>query len=694
MNLARPVSGRTLLGIGLAFAVVAVAVRAVFWAYTGRVWEDALITILHAENAVRGLGLTHFKVDEPRIHGFTSPLSVLIPLVGEWIRPGFGLGFMRLASLVAAFLSVVLAALIARRVPELRLGAPLLVLACGYLALEHHQALWGMAGMETQVVVCVLLFSILCLASAWYRALGVAVALCLLVRPDYAMWVMAIAAILAWQSWRERDWRPLVQVVVISALLYAPWIVFTTWYYGSPVPNTILAKSGGYTLWWRYTHGVADFLVTAWQQLWWKTVAPLGPTFAGNGTGFMRLFDPGWIAGIMSAMVVVSLAAAAATRARRVLWIHAFFWLFLLYYVFLVPNIFGWYIVPLMSVAILLAAHGIAVATAPLGQAAQPVRWAIAVAYLAAIAGVLPLTYRGEREIQHRVEEPVRIAIGKWLHDNTPPATTIGGEPLGFIGYHSRRTYYDYPGLASRRVVDFLRTSPRKGLFPMLMHFNPDYVVLRDSEVEVARSEPVFAAWLEEAYEPLRRYEVPAADRAHLLLPQWNTDLAFTLFRRRPAAQRPPLVEASRVGAELTVTGVQVEGDWSESGAHPTAPPFTGGRWYASWSGADGNSGRLQLRFRPPATGKVAIPLLTGPATGQLSLRILEGEGGRELARLSVGDDGRLPVRSTAWHAWTPAIDPPAAGAEWILEARDEGRGWGQWFAVGMPREATAGPAR
>ena len=87
-------------------ASLGVGVRLAFWAYTGRVWEDALITIAHARNAVAGLGLTH-HAGEPPTHGFTSALSVLIPLVGEAISRDGGLFVIRLASLIAVVVAIV-----------------------------------------------------------------------------------------------------------------------------------------------------------------------------------------------------------------------------------------------------------------------------------------------------------------------------------------------------------------------------------------------------------------------------------------------------------------------------------------------------------------------------------------------------------------------------------------------------------
>ena len=76
-----------------------VTARAVFWQMTHRMFEDGLITITHARNAAEGLGLTHHP-GEGHVHGFTSALSVLVPLLGELVKPGGG-GFVaiRLASM-------------------------------------------------------------------------------------------------------------------------------------------------------------------------------------------------------------------------------------------------------------------------------------------------------------------------------------------------------------------------------------------------------------------------------------------------------------------------------------------------------------------------------------------------------------------------------------------------------------------
>ena len=64
------------------FMLLAVGLRILFWAYTDRIWEDAIITLSPARNFWEGYGLTH-HIPEPRIYSFTSTISILVFLIGE-----------------------------------------------------------------------------------------------------------------------------------------------------------------------------------------------------------------------------------------------------------------------------------------------------------------------------------------------------------------------------------------------------------------------------------------------------------------------------------------------------------------------------------------------------------------------------------------------------------------------------------
>src|SRR3954454_12589510 len=115
--------------------LLAEVVRITFWAVTGRRYEDALITLTHAENAARGLGFVH-HTQEGHVHGFTSALSALIPLAGEVVHHGAGLPTIKVVTLFAAAATIVYAYLIAQRIG---LTAWPTFFALGYLALDYNQ---------------------------------------------------------------------------------------------------------------------------------------------------------------------------------------------------------------------------------------------------------------------------------------------------------------------------------------------------------------------------------------------------------------------------------------------------------------------------------------------------------------------------------------------------------------------------
>ncbi len=131
-------SRRIVIGIALAGCLL----RLFFWQYTHRTWEDALISVLHSENVGLGLGLTHHHPGYPPLHGFTSPLSVLVPLMADIFHPGWGLLLIKMVSAVIAIPTVLLGAAIALN-RAFFVNIWLVYLLCAYLALEHHQVLLG-----------------------------------------------------------------------------------------------------------------------------------------------------------------------------------------------------------------------------------------------------------------------------------------------------------------------------------------------------------------------------------------------------------------------------------------------------------------------------------------------------------------------------------------------------------------------
>ena len=524
--------------ITLAVALLAVAVRLFFWYYTRRTWEDGLITLQHAENAARGFGLTHVP-GGPRVHGFTSPISVLIPLLGELLHTGFGLPLLKLISALSAGFTVWLAMRIARR---LGLAFPIALLIGGYLALEHQQILFGMAGMESQLAAMLLLFSIYSLFELRPLWVGIGLGLCMLVRPDFVLWVPVALVLMLWHCWSRRNYAPLETVGLALLLTYGPWLAFTTWYYGGPLPNTILAKFWAYSQAWYRGLPPAQIALGAAVRAR-SLFLPLGPCYGGNGGPALPVaFDPhGVISGAVALLAVIGLVVALTKKQLAATAIAGFLAVYSLYFVIAVGAVFPWYVVPLNAVAILAAGLGLdwLVKSAFRGRWRSLVGYSLATAYLAVFVAIIPATFRGERNLQRFVEDGGRKRVGLYLASIVQPGQTIGCEALGYFGYYSRRLIFDYPGLANPQVVRFLRDHPaERNLDSMLGYFHPDYIVLRPQEYNGGLT--AGDSWLLTDYQLIAKFQVPEEEQRTLLMPEYNIDLTFYILRLKSVAGNAP----------------------------------------------------------------------------------------------------------------------------------------------------------
>ncbi len=524
--------------LGLFFALVAMILRLFFWWYTQRVWEDALITVLHSENLVRGIGMTHYRAGQPPLHGFTSPLSVLVPLIGDLLRVGFGLSFIKIVSALIAPFTVLYAMAICVH-PKVRLSWPLAGMVMGYLACEHHQILWGMAGMETQIATFILLASLYYLIAEKPLALGISLGFCMLARPDYAFWTVIAGLCVLFTRPRQ-----LLTIVPVAIAVYLPWILFTTLYYGSPVPNTIVAKGLGYSLW----TTAPDLTWAAWIRTALGRILgtytsgtifqPLGPSFAGHGRHFRAIInDHGAICNGMILLMLLGAIAALVRRQKAYAAMALFVLVYGVYYVFSVAIVFSWYIVPFIAMALLLSVRGLDALVSPIRneRARHAVLSGVALAYLGVFVAILPRTFLTEKRIQSEIEEPVRVAIGKYLHEVMKPDESIGCEPLGFIGYHSGRTVHDWPGLASREVVEYSRAHPdRRSLLDMLEALRPDFLVLRLREY----ANHFEAQWIDTDYDIVATFQVDSEKTADIWGVDTSIDLGFFVLAKKAIAAR------------------------------------------------------------------------------------------------------------------------------------------------------------
>ncbi len=458
----------------IVFAALALAIRIAFWVYTGRVWEDAYITLEAVRNVWLGHGLT-YQMSQPHLFTFTSPLSVLIPLLPEGIHQG--LLAMRLSSLGAAVAAVVYAHRLLARLGVSKVAEGF---ALAFIALDHSQVFFGMSGMETQVAVATILASAYYVYVRSWRAAGITCGLALLARPDFVLWVIPVGvAVLVW------DRRAFFRVAGYSALLYGPWVLFTTIYYGSPIPHTIAAKSlypkGSGSLWQRIEH----YLPT-----WRQVLAPFQ-----NFVFTAHTPVPPWILGFISLLFAVFIlvgCAGAAVRFRGLLPVVAYVWLFFAYRTY--ENIHPysmWYLPPATALGAILAAVGIDGIRGAIPRITARITAAVVCAMAALFAITVPWMMPLDRTTQVAIDQGVRARIGSYLNQVMGPRDSVALEPLGYIGWQAiNKIYYDYPGLSSDTVTRVLAALPvrLRTLAGLINALHPTYAVLRPREMYQLRT--------------------------------------------------------------------------------------------------------------------------------------------------------------------------------------------------------------
>lgn len=193
--------------------------------------DDAFITYRYGQNLARGVGLV-FNPGE-RVLGSTSPGQMLLSaavfaLVGAERTPSAMSAIGCLGWSAEAIAIFVLAA------PALGRGAAMAISAAVLLGATGAAA-W--VPLETHLTAAAILFAFAGAARRrWYAALACA-ALASWLRPDALIAALLLVGLCAW----ERRGRALGPVLTFAAL-FAPWVIFASLYYGSPLPQSAVAK--------------------------------------------------------------------------------------------------------------------------------------------------------------------------------------------------------------------------------------------------------------------------------------------------------------------------------------------------------------------------------------------------------------------------------------------------------------------
>jgi hypothetical protein len=137
---------------------------------------------------------------------------------------------------------------------------------------------------------------------------------------------------------------------------------------------------------------------------------------------------------------------------------------------------------------------------------------------------MLPSTFEAEYKIQHLIENPVRKELSLYIKSVLKDSDFIGMEPLGYASFYSNKMIYDYPGLASKEVVNYLKENNNVGLCNMIGYFKPKYIALRHYECKDSK-------FISENYRIIKEFKADPSIGSIKGI-QHNIDIHFNLLEK------------------------------------------------------------------------------------------------------------------------------------------------------------------
>ncbi|MEO7599647.1 MAG: hypothetical protein ABIV50_11985 [Opitutus sp.] len=552
------------------------------WAtYTQHVWEDFYITYRASKNLATGNGFT-FTVGE-RVHSYTSPIGGLLPALASLLTGNssdrVALWLFRLMS-TAAYAGA--GAFLWRLARRMYVGLLPAVFLVAMVATDAKMIDFSTNGMEAPFVLLFLTWTFYALFVVPPRAtlhLGLAWGGLMWSRPDSFIYIgaLALGTLLFSRA------RPFLATRVsmlkqffaaggITALLYAPWLIWAWSYYGSPIPHTIVAKGlfkpvmtfGG------FVKAIGDFpfkIVRDGASLATTFMPPYGVT-----TGWHP-----WAVKTSFGLALIALVLWIVPKVRWEVRVVSFaFTIGHFYLNYLAGFHSPWYLPTLtllafMAITTVLSQLDVVSASRVQLDRIGRTGWRRALIGVATLLPVSALVLTGFAAFEMKCSQSLsedgnRRVLGQWLKANAAtPHDTVFLEPLGYIGFFSGLKMYDYPGLCSPEVVAVRRKIPRIGNYTehwpeLIAYLAPDWVVMRDSEIEVvSRNAPEL---LTKYYQRQRVFDVRDKIKAMPFLPgrgYLDFDAHFEVFRRNAEISRSDFP----IHAPITVPSLIEKQSWT-----------------------------------------------------------------------------------------------------------------------------------
>jgi len=532
-----PTDGTSSLGIrarvAIAFLVI-VAAQLVHVGITDLVWEDYLISFRYSQNLAEGHGLVFTEGE--RVQGFSSPIQVLLPALFHWLfaadtyRPALW-GYRVVSMIAFAAGGAGMSRLFLTHRSSSDSLAPLAFVAM--LALEIKGLAFATNGMEAGFMVLFLAIGFRAavegVSTRWGLA-AIAWTGLLYTRADGCVYIAAlgITSLLFDGVGRKAVWRGLLLAGLGTAILYLPWFVWSWLYFGTPIPNSVSAKSPAWVLeqvpWLVLSRAVLSRMVQI-------VGLPFEPIYSRFGGWPLWTLACAWVLGAFSAGYCLLRSSDRVGRMASLLYL---FLIVYMSYVDVLSAAVPWYLPPVAVLGMVVLARGTGQmidrfgSGTPLAVAIQAFRGgAVLTLMFLAVMSLAQLTV-----FQRVVEYGNREKVGRWLRDAVAAEESVFLEPLGYMGYFSQRRILDASGLVTPRVVALRREQRGLSHMQLIAQLQPDWIVVRPGELEeFQRVSPGWAM----RYRLVRTFDVTREIERHRGLygePMLSSDSVFLVLKQ------------------------------------------------------------------------------------------------------------------------------------------------------------------
>jgi hypothetical protein len=408
--------------------------RGVLWAVVPVAAEDAYITFRYARNLAIGNGLLYNPGE--RVMGFSSPLWTVWTALG-WRLFESPVHWARAWAVLADALTLVLTTALLRR----HAGRAAGWCFAWFFALWPFFSAVAISGMETGVMLALLVLAAT-LVERRSRWSGPALAALVLARPEG---VAAAAVVALGARWRDRA----VALALAGLALAGLWA-----YFGSPIPNSVLAKASVY--------GHPGPLAS---RFWWTWLVPFPIGGAPGVSEGVHLFllsvvmAPAVLLGARVVWTARRSALALAAGGAIVIWLG---------YALLGVAYFYWYLTVPLAGVLMLAAAGL-----PRLARGRALYASLAI-YVLGMWTIGWQLYVGRA----RYESGIFGQVAEYLATHARPGEKVFLEPIGMVGYRCPLIVVDEVGLVSPAVAR--RRAEGPGWYTdVVAEQRPDWLVVR-----------------------------------------------------------------------------------------------------------------------------------------------------------------------------------------------------------------------